>query len=381
MKILNALKAVIVKEIRQTRRDRGLMGTLLVAPLLQLAILGFAVNLDVRHVPTVIADLDQTPISRRLTSDIVAGDAFDLAAEVSDAKRAQAQLERGEAVVAVVIPHGYAADIGRGRSTTVQLIVDGADSNRAMIAQNAMGTFFSERAMDVALSRIDSEQAARGQAAALGRTQVQPRIFYNPALDSKLYYVPGVAATLLLIVVLLVSAMGLARERETGTLEQILVTPIQSSALILGKTVPYAAVAVFDLAVVLVAARAVFAVPWNGNLAVVFAGGLLYILCVLGLGLLISALVRNQQQAFMSAFLFTLPAILLSGFMSPITNMPTWLQPLTAFNPVRHMVTILRANLLKAAGFRDLAPELIALAAMGLFVYTLAVVTLRRRMV
>ncbi len=380
MESLNALKAVIAKETRQTMRDRRLTAILLVAPILQLTVLGFAVNLQVRHVPTVIADLDHTPVSRRLARDIVAGDTFDLEAQVSDARRAQRRLEDGDAVVAVVIPRGWAADLGRGRATTVQVLVDGADSNRAMIAQNAMGAFFAKRAMSVAFARIGVLQAARGRALSVPRTNIVPRVFYNPTLDSKLYYVPGVAATLLLIVILQVSAMGLARERETGTLEQILVTPIRPSVLILGKTVPYAVIGVFDLSMVLVAARVVFGVPWRGNLGVVFAGGLLYILCVLGLGLLISALVRNQQQAFMSAFLFALPAILLSGFMSPISNMPAWLRPVTAFNPVRHMVTILRANLLKAAGFADLAPELVALAGLGICLYALAAFTLRRRL-
>jgi ABC-2 type transport system permease protein len=214
----------------------------------------------------------------------------------------------------------------------------------------------------------------------LPRTSVEPRVLYNPTLDSAIYFVPGVAATLLLIVSLIVTAMGLAREKEMGTLEQVLVTPIQPATLIAGKTIPYAVIGLIDLGLVLAVAMLLFDVPLRGDPTLIFAGGALYLLGILGIGLFLSTLARNQQQAFMGAMFFIMPAILLSGFMTPIANMPLWLQPVTVVNPVRHFVEILRAVMLKDAGWADVAPQLVALGGIGLTLFSLATVAMSRRL-
>ena len=377
---VTALVAVMLKEIRQTVRDKRALAVLLVAPLFQLVVLGYAVNLDVSDVPTVIADEDRTATSRAVVAGLLAGDTFTLAGEVDRATDALATVAAGRASVAVVVPRGFGRDLAAGRPVTLQGLTDGADSNRAIVSQNALSAYATRLALDTVQARLDAAAGERGQALALGRTTVEPRVLYNPTFSSAHFFVPGVAATLLLIVSLIVTAMGLAREREVGTLEQVLVTPISPLGLVVGKTVPYGVIGLVDLGLVLSAAMVLFDVPLRGTLPVLFVGGALYLLSVLGLGLFVSALARTQQQAFMLAMLFIMPAILLSGFLTPIANMPDWLQPVTLFNPVRHYIEIMRAVMLKGAGFPDVLPQLAALAGMGLAIYGLAVLTLSRRL-
>ncbi|TNF38268.1 MAG: ABC transporter permease [Deltaproteobacteria bacterium] len=375
-----ALAAVMLKEIRQTARDKRVIAVLLVAPVIQLIVLGYAVNLDVNHVPTVVADEDRTAESRALVAGLVAGDTFDLTTQVERASDAMAEVAAGRAAVAVVVPRGFARERAAGRPVQLQGLTDGADSNRAIVSQNALMAYATQQALRDVAARIQQLSAARGVATGLGATTVEPRVLYNPTLTSSHYFVPGVAATLLLIVSIIVTAMGLAREKEVGTLEQVLVTPIQPLTLVLGKTIPYGVIGLMDLALVVAAAMVLFDVPLRGDLPTLFTGGALYLLSVLGIGLFVSALARTQQQAFMVAMLFVMPAILLSGFITPVANMPEWLQPLTAFNPVRHFVEVMRAVMLKGSSFEDLLPQLAALAGMGLSIFGLAVVTLSRRL-
>ncbi|MCB9736527.1 MAG: ABC transporter permease [Deltaproteobacteria bacterium] len=375
-----ALAAVMRKEVRQTVRDKRVLAILLVAPVMQLVVLGYAVNLDVHDVPTVVADEDRTAESRAFIEGLVAGDTFRLDAWRDRASEAVARVTRGESAVAVIVPRGFADALGRGETAEVQVLTDGSDSNRAIVAQNAASAYGLRRALAAAEATSARLAAARGAAVSLPRIAVEPRVLYNATLDSARYFVPGMAATLLLIVSVVVTAMGLAREKESGTLEQVLVTPIQPVTLIAGKTLPYGVIGLVDLGLVVTAAMVMFGVPLRGDLAVIFAGGALYLLSTLGVGLFVSTVARNQQQAFMTSVLVILPAILLSGFMTPIGNMPEWLQPVTALNPVRHMVEILRAVMLKGAGFADVAPQLVALAGIGLSVFGMAAMVMARRL-
>lgn len=375
-----ALAAVMLKEIRQTARDKRVLAVLLVAPLFQLIVLGFAVNLDVNQVPTVFADEDRTAASRAFLAGLVAGDTFQLTEQVERASDAMEVVAAGRAALAVVVPRGYARDRAAGRPVQIQGLTDGADSNRAIVSQNALMAYATRQALGDVEVRLAQASAVRGVAVSMGATMVEPRVLYNPTLTSSHYFVPGVAATLLLIVSLIVTAMGLAREKEVGTLEQVLVTPIQPLTLVLGKTIPYGVIGLIDLGLVLAAAMVLFGVPLRGDLAVLFVGGAMYLLSVLGVGLFVSALAKTQQQAFMVAMLFVMPAILLSGFITPIANMPDWLQPLTLFNPVRHFVEVMRSVMLKGSGFGDLLPQLTALAGMGLSIFGLAVLTLSRKL-
>jgi ABC-2 type transport system permease protein len=373
-----ALKAMILKEYQQTFRDKRMVAMLLVAPLIQLIVLGYAVNLEVERVPTVIADEDHTPHSRALAAELTAGDAFTHVATVASGPDAAARVARGEVPLAVVIPRGYAEQRKQGKTAVLQALVDGGDSNRAIVSQNALASFVMQRASRAALQRARTTAAAQGQALHVPRLTVTPRILYNSTLDSQVYFVPGVAATLLLIVTLITTAMGLAREKEIGTLEQVMVTPIRPEILILGKTLPYYVFGIIDLGLVVVAGAWIFDVPIHGSLWLLLVAGTLYMLTTLGVGLLVSAIARTQQQALFGAIFFVMPAILLSGFITPVENMPTWLQPLSGFTPVRHFVEIMRGVLLKDASLMDLSAQFVGLAGMGLAVYATAAYVLRR---
>ncbi|MCB9545344.1 MAG: ABC transporter permease [Myxococcales bacterium] len=362
--------AVAEKEVRQTLRDPRTLVVLVIAPLLQLIVLGFAVNLDVDHVATVVVDADRTSASRAFTDGLLAGDTFTRAPDAADADDALDRLTAGEASVALIIPRGFAADRAAGRTAHLQTISDGSDAQRGTIAQNAIGAYAALFAL-------------RDQPAGLlprGYPDVRPRVLYNPTLNSRVYFVPGVAATLILVVTLIVTSMGLAREKEAATLEQILVTPLSPGALVAGKTLPYALIGLVDLGLVVAFGAVLFGVPVRGSLPLLFTAGALYLLTTLGLGLLVATVARTQQQAFMAAFFLILPMVLLSGFMSPVANMPVALQPWTLLDPVRHFVEVLRGVLLKGAGWRDLAPQLIALAGMGTTIFLLSARALSRKL-
>ncbi|MDY0001683.1 MAG: ABC transporter permease [Polyangia bacterium] len=371
---------MILKEYQQTFRDKRMVMLLTAAPVVQLILLGYAVNMEVDRVPTVIADEDRSPQSRSLAKELTAGDAFTLVGQVPSGEEAVKMVSRGEVAIALVIPRGYAERLRAGKTARLQALVDGGDSNRATVAQNALAAFVMQRASGLALERAKTLAASQGRALDIPLLVVEPRILYNPTLSSKIYFVPGVAATLLLILTLITTAMGLAREKEMGTLEQVLVTPIRPEILILGKTLPYYLFGVVDLGLVIVAGAWIFEVPIRGSIPLLFLAGTLYMLTTLGVGLLVSAIARTQQQAFFGAIFFVMPAILLSGFITPVENMPDWLQPLSGLSPVRHFVEIMRAVLLKDASMGELASPLVALGGLGLTVYASAAYLLRRRL-
>jgi ABC-2 type transport system permease protein len=378
--MMSSLIAVVAKEYRQTFRDKRMIALLMLAPLIQLIIMGFAVNLEVDRVPTVIADEDWTPQSRKLADELTAGRAFEIKGKVSSGETASRLIVRGEVPLVVVIPQGFGENKKRDEPAAIQALVDGGDSNRAIVSQNAVMAFAMQRAQNEIQDRLRKESVAAGRALSLPQVEVIPRIYYNPSLDSRIYFVPGVAATLLLVITLITTAMGLAREKETGTLEQVMVSPIRPEILILGKTLPYGLIGLIDLGYVIAAGAWIFDVPIRGSLLLLFLAGALYMLTTLGAGLLVSALAKNQQQAFMGAVFFMMPAVLLSGFVTPVSNMPEWLQPFSGFTPVRHFVVILRSVLLKGSGFTELASHFVGLAGLGLVVYASSAYVIRRKL-
>jgi len=350
------------------------------APILQLLVFGFAVNLEVNHVPTIVADEDRTPESRAVAEALLAGDTFSSLGTVQNGEAAAAIIGRGEASVAVVIPRGFGEHQRRGEPARLQALVDGGDSNRAIVSQNAVSAFALRRAIKGAELQIEQVAAAQGQAARMPRVQVEPRVLYNQTLSTPTYFVPGIAALLLLIVTFITSSGGLTREKETGTLEQVMVTPMRPEMFILGKTLPFWLIGLVDLGAVIAAGSWVYDVPIRGSLWLLFFAGALYMLSTLGAGLLVSALARTQQQAFMGAIFFVMPATLLSGFVTPVDNMPDWLRPLSGLTPVRHFVEIMRAVLLKDASLAELGPQFVALGGIGIVVYGASAYFLRRRL-
>jgi ABC-2 type transport system permease protein len=368
--ILLSLLNVMKKELRQTLRDRRMLGTIIVAPVLQLIVFGYAIDLDVDRIPTVVCDQDATPQSRLLTQAFFADRTFLRHADVRDPNAAQDALEVGSAAAALIVPYGFARNVARAAGPEVQVVVDGTDSVRAQVASNAASQF-------LLLHGIGGEPNARPPVAV---ATLAPRVIYNQRLKTAIYMLPGVLATLLLATTALVTAMGLARERETGTLEQILVTPIRPAVLLAGKCLPYVMFGFVDILAILLLGNWVFDVPFRGSFGVIALASFLYLFSTLGVGILIATISSSQQQAMLGVFGFILPAMLLSGFMSPISSMPAWLQPFTLLIPIRHFVEIMRACLLKGAGFGDLAPQMIALAVLGIALLAISVLRFRKQL-
>jgi ABC-2 type transport system permease protein len=368
--VLLSLLNVMKKELSQTLRDRRVLGMLLVAPVLQLVVFGYAIDLDVDRIPTVVCDQDETPQSRSLTQAFFADRTFLRHGEVKDPEAAQDTLEAGGAAAAIVIPRGYALRVARADAPEVQVILDGTDPTRAQVASNAASQF-------LLLHGIGGDPSALP---ARATASLAPHVIYNQRLKTAIYMLPGVLATLLLSVTALITAMGLARERETGTLEQILVTPIRPSVLLAGKCLPYVLFGLVDVLAILLLGNLVFDVPFRGSFSVIALGSFLYLFSTLGMGIFIATFSSSQQQAMLGVFGFILPAMLLSGFMSPISSMPAWLRPFTMLIPMRHYVEIMRGCLLKGAGIHDLAQQMIALAVLGIGILAISVARFRKRL-
>ncbi len=368
------LAAIFRKEVRQTIRDRRIMFLLIVAPLIQTVIFGFAVDFDVDRVPTVVVDRDGTAESRLHARRLLADGTLLRAGTARSAAEAEGEIDAGRAAAAVILPRRLGADLAAGRAAEVQVVLDGTDPNRATVAGAAASRYFGEVGETIARERL----LARGMRAPV-RIDVVPRIAFNPALRTPPYMVPGIAAMLLLIVTTIVTAMGLSREREMGTLEQVLVTPIRPVLLLVGKMAPFVVIGLVDVALLMAAGTWLFGVPLGGTLPVVLLGTLLYLMTTLGVGLLISTLSTNQQQAFLGGFLFVLPAILLSGVVTPIRAMPGWLRAITWLNPVRYYAEVMRTTLLRGGGFADLWPQLLALTVLGAVILVAATRRFRER--
>lgn len=367
-------RAVVRKETRQTVRDRRIMFMLVMAPFVQTILFGFAVNFDVDRVHTVLADLDRSPASReharRLFADGTLLHTFDARA----AAEVDGLLDTDRAAAALVLPPGFGADLAAGRTARAQVVIDGSDPVRATTAGSAVSRYFGEVALAMARDRL----AAAG--AHLPAVEVVPRVLYNPRLKTPVYIVPGILAMLLVVVTTIVTAMGLSREREMGTLEQVLVTPIRPFVLLAGKMTPFVVIGLFDVLLGLTAMTWVFDVPVRGPLLVLALGALLYLCSTLGVGLLISTLSQTQQQSFLGGILFMMPAALLSGVLTPIRAMPEWLRAATWLNPLRFFAELVRGVLLKGAGIAELWPQLCVLALFGSVILGFATLRFRARL-
>ncbi len=370
------LRAVVRKEVRQTVRDRRIMFLLIAAPLLQTIALGFAVDFNFENVPTLVVDLDRSPSSREHARRLLADRTLARKPGGQNTVAATLQLEAGQAAAAIVLPPGLEKALLGRRPAEVQVILDGTDPNRAAVVANAAARYFGETA-----EALVRERLTQASLPAPPVIRAVPRALYNPGLDTSPYMIPGVMTMVLVITSTIVTAMGLSREREMGTLEQVLVTPIRPLILLLGKMAPFLVIGCFDVFLVLTAGVWLFKVPVHGNPLVLVVGTLLYFVCTLGVGLLISSISRTQQQSFLAGFLFLMPATSLSGIMTPVPAMPAWLQALTYANPVRYFVEVIRGNLLKSAGFADLWWRLLALAVLGGCILLVATLRFRKRAV
>ncbi len=338
------------KELRQMLRDLRMRGVIFVAPLIQLVVFGYAVSTDVREVPVWVVDLDQSAASRELVERFTASDDFTIAGRSARSADLARALERGDALVGLVVPAGFAVDLAAGRSPAVQVLVDGTDSNTGTVALGYVRGLLRGLGGDPGPDR---------------GIRLEARAWYNPGLDSRVYNVPAVIGALLLIITMLLTALSVVREREMGTWDQLVVSPISPTELMLGKTLPVALVGVADLVLVASVAVLWFDIPFRGSALVLLGAAVPFLLAGLALGLVVSTVSSTQQEAFMSMFLVLLPTLILSGFMFPISSMPEPFQWVTLLNPLRHFLEVVRGVFLKGAGAGLLWPQVLALAAMA----------------
>jgi ABC-2 type transport system permease protein len=362
------------KELLELRQDPRLFGIVIVAPILQLTVLGYAATTDVKDVPMVVVDSDRSTRSRELITRFDASDNFTVVAVVSSTNEIDEWLERGTAWMAVSIPPRYGESIERGQTATLQVVADGTDSNSTNVALGYARILLTGYTEDLIAERFGGRAPERLVSASM-------RIWFNPDLVSRDFMIPGIVALLLLVVTTNLSAMVIVREKEIGTLEQLNVTPLKRWELITGKLLPYALVGVIDVVLVLIVAILWFEVPMRGSVALLFAMSLVYLLSTLGLGLFISTISSTQQQAMMTTtFFFLTPMIYLSGFIFPIENMPDWIQPATYLIPLRYFLVILRGLFLKGVGLETFWPEALALLLWGIAILGLATLRSSKRL-
>lgn len=347
------VRRMVVKELRQLFRDPRTKRIIFVSPILQLLLFGYAVNTDVRNVPTALVDHDRTSASRALADALTASGYFRIVLTSDRPTDLERALDRGNAVVGLQIPAGYASALARGEGPAVQLLVDGTNSNTATVAQGYAARIVREHGVRT----LDGEVRPP--------VDLRARAWFNPALESRVYNVPAVIGVIVLLMCLLLTAMAVVREREVGTLDQLLVSPLRPVEIMLGKTLPVAGIALLQLATVTAVALLWFQVPLRGSVPALLTAALLFILAGLSLGLLISTISATQQEAFLSMFLFMLPAIILSGFLYPVETMPELFQVLTLGNPLRHFLEIVRGIFLKGTGFVELRVQFAVLAGMA----------------
>ena len=367
---------IMRKEVRQTLREPRMRASLFMPPIIQMLIFGYSVNMDVEHARLVWIDHDRTPVSRNLLANFEGSRRFDLVAAPDSDRAAQDLLDRSKADIIVQVLPGFARDIERGKQAQVQILVNGENSNTASIisgyASQIVARFSSAQAVQVQRSKMVAGTMAAGQAvsAPVPRLQAEPRVWFNPELKSRNYFVPGIIVNIMVLVTLSLTSMAIVREKEIGTMEQLIVTPLRPVELIIGKTLPFALVGIIDIVVVVAAALLLFHVPFRGSGFVLMLGALLFLMSSLGAGLFISTVVRTQQQAMMSTFLCFMPFFLLSGFTFPVRNMPLLAQYFTFLNPVRYFMEIVRGVFLKGAGVDVLWPQMLALLGFGVIILT-----------
>jgi ABC-2 type transport system permease protein len=369
------LRAMLIKEFIQVFRDPRMRIVLFVLPMMQTVIFGYAVNLDVKNIPTAIMDRDNSSESRELAQILFSSGHFRLERTIANDKEALALLDRGRVRLVLKVEHGFGQQLARGEIVQVQALLDGSDSNTAGVVMGYLGRLSNDYN-----ARLQADYASRhtGMTPRVGRVELASRAWFNDNLESPPFYVPAVITNILFIITMLLSSMAIVREKEIGTIEQVIVTPIRKGEFILGKTLPFVLIGYIDVALISLVGALVFNVPVRGSLWLLFLATTLFLMSSLGIGLLISTVSRTQQQAMMTAFFVIFPAMLLSGFAFPIENMPEAVQWLTLLNPIRFYMVIIRGLFLKGVGFGVLWPHLAALALIGATVLLVAVARFRK---
>jgi ABC-2 type transport system permease protein len=351
---------MVRKEFIQMRRDRLTLAMMVGIPAVQLALFGYAIRTEVRHLPTIVLDESRSAASRQLVDAVRNTGNFDVVGEVRTRDEIDTHVKAGKAAAALVIPPGYAHDLKRGRTARAQVIVDAADplASSAAIA-----------AASVAATAVTSA----GRATRPPAIEIRVRPWFNPALESSTYIVPGLVGLLLSLTLIMLTAMAIVRERERGTLEQLIVTPIDKTSLMLGKIMPFALVGYVQMTVVLALGKLLFGIPLRGSLPLLYLLSASFIVACLGLGLFVSTIAKTQAQAMQMSFMFMLPNILLSGYMFPREAMPEPAQLIGLLMPLTYYLKVLRGILLKDAAFAALWPQTLVLTGFAVAVISLSV--------
>lgn len=363
------LKQMLIKEFRQIFREPRMRTLIMLSPILQMMLFGYAVSTDVKETPTAIVDLDHTPASRALAARFTSSGHFRLVGMVGEESQVAGLLDRGDAVVVLRMNRGFQGDMAAGRTAVVQLLLDGSDSSTAGVVLSYASTIVRGFSQDRLVERLRRETGARVDQLPL---RLESRAWFNENRESRNFYVPGVIAMIVSLITLMLTGMAVVREREIGTMEQLMVSPIRPVEFILGKTLPFAVISFFDVMLITAVAVFWFHVPIRGSFLLLLLCTCLYLLASLSAGLLISTISQTMQQAMMSMLLFYFPVMLLSGMVFPISNMPVVIQWLTLANPLRHFLVIIRGIFLKGVGVNILWPQMLALLILGSIMMLLA---------
>ncbi|MGO9834752.1 MAG: ABC transporter permease [Polyangiaceae bacterium] len=364
------------KELLQLRRDRLTLAMMAALPVALLLLFGYAINTDVRHIPTLVDDQDRSAASRDLARRMEATGFYDMVGDVRGYDEIERALRSGRARVALVVPPRYAADLASGATAHVQLVVDGSDPQIVGSAQNTAGLLIEARSAEVRIEHL----ARVGGRVAPEPIDLAPDILYNPDQRTAVYIVPGLIGVILTMTMVMLTAMALARERERGTLEQLIVSPVRPVELVIGKIIPYVTIGYVQMALILGFARVVFDVPIRGSVLLLYALALFFIAANLAVGLFFSTIAQTQQQAMQMSFFFLLPNILLSGFMFPFEAMPRPAQWLSQALPLTHFLRIVRGVVLKGSRFEDVGPELAWLTGILIVLVVLSSLRFRKKL-
>ena len=354
--MIRTVSALVKKEFLQITRDRNMLRLIFVIPLVQLLVLGYAINTDVKNIYMAVYDYDRSELSRELVRSLSAGDYFVMRPSHIPLVDLEKGFNENEFNTALVIPRDFSRDIALGRPVTAGMIIDGANANSAAIAMGYAG--------------LITNQFNQRSAGLSSPVSVRQRILYNPEGESVYFMVPGIVAVLLTMITSMLTSMAIVREREMGTLEQLMVTPISTPALILGKTIPFAILGFIEMSIALAFGVVWFGIPFVGSWALLYALAFIFIFTTLGAGMFISTVTRTQQQAMFFAWFFMIFAIMTSGFFTPINNMPQVVQYLTYLNPLRFFMAIVRGIMMKGAGIAELRVDIIAMIIFGLVIFT-----------
>jgi len=371
------VRYLFVKELIQTLREKRMRVILIIPPIFQLIIFGYAANLDVKHIRTAIRDLDRSVESRDLIGRLGSSKYFDIVSFPNTPKEVKDLINQGNVTISIEIPTDFSKKLKKGDTATVQIVLDGSESNTAMIALGYTNQILSEFSTRLLVRRLNQAGMVGFEEAGV---DLQQRIWFNPNLESRIFFIPGVIASIAFLIPIILTAQAIVREREIGTLEQIMVTPIRSWELMLGKTLPFALFGLFDVMMIALIGVFWFEVPLRGNPLVLLLGAVLFLMSSVAIGLFISTICSTQQQAQISTFFFAMPAFTLSGFAFPIENMPEWIQYLTYANPLRYFLVIIRGVFLKANGLDILWPQMLALGILGTLMILLSSLRFQKRL-